>query len=120
MAKVYGCPENIIIPDYFAFKDSSAYNKAVDDFKEELKIFCKENSKCVHAGEIISFPVGDGYAQYMVFNYTSLVHLSLGDSYQISDAHSRGLRKADIIQQVNFNKNKLSFSEIIHNKKLKK
>lgn len=42
MAKVYGCPENIIIPDYFAFKDSSDYNKAVDDFKEELKIFVKK------------------------------------------------------------------------------
>jgi hypothetical protein len=99
MAKVFSTPENIQCPG-FQWNDQAKYSADVSAFKESLKTFCKDNSKCPDAGEIIRFQIADGYAQYMVFKYTELFHIEEGDAYQIPEAHSRGLRKADIIQKI--------------------
>jgi len=59
-------------------------------------------------GEVVRFPIADGYALYMVAEpppktrgaAMSLVHLPLGDAWAIPAAHARGLRKADIVKMV--------------------
>lgn len=50
-------------------------------------------------GEVIRFGVGDGYAMYMVMNGTKIMHLPLGDAWQIPDAHARGLRVAEEVKR---------------------
>jgi hypothetical protein len=47
-------------------------------------------------GQIVRFPVADGAAEYMIMNGTSMLHLPLGDAWQIPDAHARGIRITDI------------------------
>lgn len=94
MAKVYSPPEGIKVP---TFNTDLAIAKATEDtFISELKAFCEANSTCPDKGKEIWFPIADGRARYMVFDYTKLIHLPLGDAYQIGAAHARGLRKADI------------------------
>jgi hypothetical protein len=54
-------------------------------------------------GQTVQFPIADGYAVYLVVegnNKMALIHLPLGDAWQIPDAHMRGLRKKDIVDQL--------------------
>lgn len=53
-------------------------------------------------GEIIRFQIADGYAQYMVKKEKplQLVHLHVGDGYQIDPIMIRGLRLSDVRQRV--------------------
>lgn len=53
-------------------------------------------------GKVVQYPIADGYAQYMVVKEKplQLVHLSVGDGYQIPDAHLRGLKLSDIIAEI--------------------
>jgi hypothetical protein len=51
-------------------------------------------------GHIVRFPVADGAAQYMIANGTTLIHLPLGDAWQIPAAHARGLRISDIQAEI--------------------
>ena len=45
-----------------------------------------------HTGKVISFPIADGYANYMVADGRTMVHLREVDAYSIPDAHARGVR----------------------------
>lgn len=49
-------------------------------------------------GGIVRFPVADGYAMYQVTSEKPLTlqHIAYGDCWNITAAHMRGLRKADI------------------------
>lgn len=53
-------------------------------------------------GRVISFPVADGKAFYMVVEEKplSLAWIPFMDAYQIPEAHVRGLRKKDIEDMV--------------------
>jgi hypothetical protein len=53
-------------------------------------------------GEIVRFGRGDGYAQYMVWRVRplQLIHIELGDAWDVEDALIRGLRIGDIRQMV--------------------
>jgi hypothetical protein len=100
MAQVYTHPQEVSDFKDNLISDYDAYEKEIERFKSDLKEFCKKNSECPHAGEIIGFPVADGKALYMVHDYRSLIHLPFYDAYAIPDAHARGLLKADIIAHV--------------------
>lgn len=54
------------------------------------------------AGEEIIFQVADGYARYLVKRSKplELVHLCVGDGYQVPSAHIRGLTLADVRREV--------------------
>ena len=93
MANVYAPPEGFESPN---IDRSGDWQKQEQDYIEGLKNWCKEHGKGTSRGEVVRFPVGDGYAQYMVFSGSALIHLPLGDAYQIPEAHSRGLRAKDI------------------------
>jgi hypothetical protein len=51
-------------------------------------------------GFVWSYQVADGYANYLVTKLRPLTlqFISFGDSYQVSDAHIRGLNAADLQQ----------------------
>ena len=53
-------------------------------------------------GKVVRFPFADGYAQYMVWKLRplELVHLDLGDGWNIPAAHARGLKVSDIREMV--------------------
>jgi hypothetical protein len=99
MAQVYSAPEEVKVPEFNA-RDYNQYIKDMEQHKIDLAKWCKENSKCKDAGEIICFPVGDGQAQYMIFQYSKLIWIQEGDCYSLPEAHTRGLRKADVIKKL--------------------
>ncbi len=52
-------------------------------------------------GVLLSFPVADGCATYRVSKESPLTleHVPHGDAWRIPDAHIRGIRKADVLNQ---------------------
>lgn len=105
MAKVYSPPEELKYePDYsIPIEEHIARD---EEYIKKLAEFCKKNTNQPSSlvGEIIRFPAGDGAAQYMVYNNTSLIYIPTGDAWQAYEATLRGLRAIDIKQMVNQNK----------------
>ena len=99
MGKVYSPPAQIPVPE-FNWEDIAAYEKANEKFIEDLRAFCKNRNNAEHVGEVIQFPVADGYAQYMVaaLSPVELIHLPLWDAWQF-DYVSR-LTKKDIVEKI--------------------
>ena len=70
-------------------QDNEKYIKELKDLLlkrfEESAYTCSEK----YVGEIIRFPVADGYAEYMVasMNPLELVHLPLGDAWNFEYVH---------------------------------
>ena len=54
------------------------------------------------AGEHVRWPRGDGYARYLVMKIRPLwlMHLPLGDAWDMDDVFRRGLRAADIRENI--------------------
>jgi hypothetical protein len=83
MAKVFDAPEELKLPE-MDFNDMDKYDKAKDKYLVDLKKLLKtENPDGKNVGEIIQFPVADGYARYMVANMKpiELVHIALDDAW---------------------------------------
>lgn len=84
MIKVYSAPDDIKIPKWNS-KESRDYNlNKEDEYRDKLKRFLiLRNPNCKEVGEVISFPVADGYAEYMVAGLkpAELVHIPLCDAY---------------------------------------
>jgi hypothetical protein len=65
-------------------------------------------------GAIISWPVADGSAVYLVVNDKPLTlqHVIYGDSWHVPMAMIRGTRKQDILDHINWIKNVATLSRI--------
>lgn len=105
MAVVYSPPEefeNTVPRLDFKNLDLARYEQEMDEWCERLAEWCRNQNKGDMVGEIVRFPVADGYAQYMVYrqNKLALIHLPLGDAWQIPEAHARGLRLSDVRDMV--------------------
>lgn len=88
MAKVYELPEGFVAPD-FNWKDIPQYEKDCAELTDKLKKWCIErNPDQKNVGEVIKFPVADGYAEYMVAatKPVELVHLPFWDAWQSETA----------------------------------
>ena len=88
MAEVYLAPKSIKVPE-LDFRNINGYEKACDNYKAELKAMLQKHNNEKNVGEIIRFPVADGYAEYMVASMkpVELVHLPLGDAWDFQYAH---------------------------------
>ena len=105
-AKIYDAPEEIEVPRI----DFANFNKAEQDKKDEqylnaLKAYLANlgwNGK--NAGEVIKFPVADGYAMYMVISMRplQLVHIPLWDAWHFQYAHL--LTAKEVQQQIDQDK----------------
>lgn len=102
MGKIFKAPSSIPMPnwDYKKTYEENVLeeNKYLETLKQVL-VSRKPKQKLV--GEIIKFPVADGYAQYMVASLTpgvELVHIALGDAWDFDYAHR--LTKRDIEEKI--------------------
>ncbi len=114
MAEVFGTPEGFRDPpslmDFISEKqdgrriDIEALGDAEKKWLEELAEWCHTNtdSRSELIGETIRFPRGDGSAQYMVFRTKplSLLHIPLGDAWDLPDYQLCGLRVKDVRELV--------------------
>lgn len=99
MGKIYSPPASLRVPE-LNWEDIPAYEAANKKFIEDLKAFCKSRNNAEHVGEVIQFPVADGYAQYMVASLSpvELIHLPLWDAWEFQ--YASRLTKKDIIEKI--------------------
>lgn len=111
MAKIYSAPKSIKLPK-FDFLNSN-HKKMIEDERKyiaDLKQHIKEMGYTeVEAGEIIKFPVADGYAQYMILSLkpVRLIHIELGDAYAFQYVNL--LKAKDVREKLRLQK---AFNEI--------
>lgn len=88
MATIYSPPSQIPVPE-LDWKNINNYETDCDEYKQRLKDYLLAVRKGKNIGEIIRFPVADGYAEYMVASMkpAELIHLPLGDAWQFQYAH---------------------------------
>ncbi len=65
---------------------------------ERLEAEAEKRPEGTVAGCLVRFPVGDGYATYLVRTEKPLVlqHIDFFDGYGLPSAHIRGIRLADV------------------------
>lgn len=98
MATILAPPEGFDPPEWDFKKDREANMKAEADYIERLATWLRSTRQGELVGKVVRFPAADSYAQYMVASEKPLhlVHLPIGDAWQIPAAHARGLRLSDI------------------------
>ena len=109
MAKAYLPPTTFEQdpPEFAAFFtdqfDFDGYHKACDEYEKDLSDYVRDHFPGELSGEIVRFGVADGKASYVIGRQGRAVLLILiqtGDAYDLPDAHIRGLRLADLRQNV--------------------
>lgn len=121
MAKVYSPPAEVgDVPDFTDFDtdgryDFEAHYRAERAWIETIAEVARKHHKGDVVGEVIYFPMGDGQAQYLIWNTNpcELVWLPVGDAWSIPTAHARGLRTSDVREMV---KAERSLSELFGGK----
>jgi hypothetical protein len=103
-AQIYAAPSHIKVPN-FNWEDINQYEKDCDKFKADLKEFCVNRCKAagqstLHIGEVIKFPVADGYAEYLVASLKpiQLIHIPIWDAWEFQ--YAKNLTKKDIIEKI--------------------
>jgi hypothetical protein len=113
-AKIWGAPDEVGEPpnliDFLkpgVNYQESGYDEAEDAFVKKVQAWAKLHGKGELAGEIWRYGVADGYAQYVVLKEKplELIHLPIGDAWNIPDIVRRGLRLEDVKQYVERSKN---------------
>jgi hypothetical protein len=101
MAHVYAAP---IPPPEISTKEliDGSYDKIEREYIDKLATKARKNGKSPLLGEVIRFPRGDGYAQYLVWRTRplELIWLEVGDSWSVEEALERGLRLTDVHSMV--------------------
>lgn len=94
MATIYSPPSQIPVPE-LDFANFDNYEKECEEYKNKLREYLLRVKKGKNIGEIIRFPVADGYAEYMVASMkpAELIHLPLGDAWQFQYAHLLGTKE---------------------------
>jgi hypothetical protein len=104
MAKIYAAPESVPVPEFDPDATMEQWDAADAAYIEAVRRLAPKGTgkNADLVGAVVGFGVADGSAQYMVWRTSplELVHLPLGDAYQIPAAHARGLRLSDIRQMV--------------------
>jgi len=94
--EIYSTPNELTIPVLGGITSKNinskikAHDAAVAKYVEDLKEWLTSKGYTgKNAGEILRFPVADGYAQYMVISMKplSMFHLELDDAWQFQYAH---------------------------------
>ena len=89
MATIFKSPDQVKVPE-LDFAKFGEYQNECKKYKEDLKAWLNNNGyNGKNVGEIIQFPVADGYAEYMVASMkpVKLVHLPLMDAWHFEYAH---------------------------------
>ena len=99
MTKIYDVPKEVKVPE-FNFATIKEYDANLKKFKEELKAWCLNRRTQEGVGEVIKFPVADGYAEYMVAGTkpVELIHLPIWDAWHFQ--YAGRLTKKDVLEKV--------------------
>mgnify|MGYP001598554740 CR=1 FL=1 len=90
MGKVFAPPgEAGPAPDCVAVADVDAWLAQEAAYVRKIVAWAKANGRGPERGEEIRFPIGDGYACYVVLSLkpVQLIHLPVGDAWQYQYAH---------------------------------
>jgi len=125
MAKIFNPPKGYTPPDIGPYAKKGTidqYLKDCEKYVDRLKAAIKEShsSVCPEAGEEVRFPVGDGYARYIVANLkpVELVWIDVGDKWHFQYVHR--LTAADIREELRSEKAMRKLFEDSRKKKVKK
>jgi len=97
MAAIYSAPKSLTLPD---LSDWKGYEAASKKYIQDLKEMVLRRKKGKNIGEIIRFPVADGYAEYMVASMepVELIHIPLWDAWEFNYVHL--LTAKEVQQQI--------------------
>jgi hypothetical protein len=105
MATIYNVPKGLEHP-IFNWKEVQKYRNDIKDHENRLREWvvkrCIDGGKPTkHVGEVIKFPVADGYAEYMVacMKPLQLIHLEYYDGYSFEYANR--LKAKDVEDKIN-------------------
>lgn len=98
MSTIYSAPDEIKKPKIdFANYNRAKTQKDENDYIDKVIEYAKANSEdnCKECGEVISFPVADGAALYVVMSLkpVEIVHLNIGDSWHSEYAELLNAKK---------------------------
>jgi hypothetical protein len=87
-ATIYSAPSSVPLPKY-DIKNVKDWQQEEDDYIAQLKAVLLRRKNGKNIGEVLRFPVADGYAMYMVASMRplELVHLPLGDCWEFDYVH---------------------------------
>jgi hypothetical protein len=103
--KIYSPPTEVGIcaTDYSG--DWQAQEKA---WLNKLRQYVMQHGSGKNKGKIVSYPVADGYAQYMIFSEkpAALIHIPLGDAWQYPMVSRFTMKEvlADVAREEQFSK----------------
>ncbi len=103
--KVYRVPDELPAPKLEFPFDTEKHLASEEAHKAALKAWLiKSGYKGKHTGEVVRFPVADGYAQYMLADgkKSFLIHLPYCDAYDYRDVQY--LPKAEILRRIEVSK----------------
>lgn len=108
-AKVFSAPPEVGPAPELSFAGFNAPGGYEDQFKQwitKLETWVKAHSLCDIAGQRFRYPVGDGYAEYMVYTTTplQLIHLPYMDGYHLPTVVARGMTAEMVRTQLYFEK----------------
>jgi hypothetical protein len=93
MAKIFSPPKSLKEPN-LSFENIPQYKSECEKYMQDLKEILLKNAHVkqkptTNIGEVIQFPVADGYAQYMVASMKplELVHIPLSDAWHFQYAN---------------------------------
>ena len=98
-AKIYSIEEEVPTPKMdFANFNLKEHREAEAKYIADVKAYLLERTSGKNIGEVISFPVADSSAQYMVASMRplALVHLPLGDAWDFQYAHLLTAKEVDL------------------------
>lgn len=87
-ATIYSAPSSVPLPKY-DINSVQNWQQEEDDYIAQLKAVLLRRKNGKNIGEVLRFPVADGYAMYMVASMRplELVHLPLGDCWEFEYVH---------------------------------
>jgi hypothetical protein len=105
--KVFAAPDDLGVPSLLVNGevDQQQYEEAEATYLKQLQ----ERLRTLgfpgkHTGREFHIPWADGAARYMVAETATgamhLIHLPLGDAWDVPDYMTRGLRKGDVIRRI--------------------
>jgi hypothetical protein len=101
-AKIYSAPESIKPPSFSL--DIEEYQEKCEQYKKDLRKFVLDRKTGKNVGEIVQFPVADGYAEYMIASMRplELIHLETNDAWEFQYIHL--LTAKEINEKISFEK----------------